>query len=410
MKRPILATAGTNLGGASAHNRRVVFDALRLNGALSRAEIARATQLTAQTVSNIIDQFSADGLVSADAPIRGGRGQPATPYRIVATGAYAIGIQIDRHQVLGVGIDLTGRTLSRHQHRLPKGGPKKGFKIVLDLIAAIRRDFKAANPHSDRRLLGLGVAMPGPFGVWSDPQHPPADTLIDPWVMREWHEFPLLKRLEAETGLAAGLQNDAGAAAIAEKMYGVASGLDNFVYLFLGYGLGAGLIIQGELYAGTAANAGEIGQLPSPAATREPGGPQTLEHYVSVLSVCRALKLDPGMAGLFGRLETLLRERDPRLMDWTAQAGDHLRYAVQVAEALFDPQTVVLGGQLPHDLLLEIARHVDPLLPSVSDRPVRNLPRLTLGTANLWAVAQGAAMEPISRTFDPQFRAILKTA
>ncbi len=185
MKRPIVATAGTNLGGASAHNRRVVFDALRLNGALSRAEIARATQLTAQTVSNIIDQFSEAGLVGDDAPVRGGRGQPATPYRIVATGAYSIGIQIDRHQVLGIGADLAGRTLSRQQHRLPKGGPKKGLAVVLTLIAAIRRDLAAADGKSQDRLLGRGGARPGPFGLRLDPQPPPEDPLVDAWVMQE---------------------------------------------------------------------------------------------------------------------------------------------------------------------------------------------------------------------------------
>jgi len=412
VKRPIVATAGTNLGGASAHNRRVVFDALRLNGALSRAEIARATQLTAQTVSNIIDQFTETGLVAADAPVRGGRGQPATPYRIVATGAYSIGIQIDRHQVLGIGADLAGQTLSRQQHRLPKGGPKRGLAIVLNLIAAIRRDLAAADPRAQDRTLGLGIAMPGPFGQRLDPQHPPEDPLVDPWVMQEWHEFPLLERLESETGLEAGLQNDAGAAAIAEKMYGVASGLDNFIYLFLGYGLGAGLVIQGELYAGAVGNAGEIGQLPafgSGGNGARKGEPHTLEHYVSMLAACRSLELDPGMSGLFAKLDHLLAARDPALLRWSAEAGFYLRQAVQIVEAMFDPQTVVLGGQLPPALLLDIARHVEPLLPSVADRAARNLPRLTLGAADLWAVAQGAAMAPISRTFDPQFRAILKS-
>src|ERR1041384_5880394 len=96
--RRIQARAGTNLGGASAHNRRVVFEALRVNGALSRAELARATQLTAQTVSNIIEEFERDGLAVPEQPIRGARGQPATPYRILPGGAYAIGVQLDRHQ------------------------------------------------------------------------------------------------------------------------------------------------------------------------------------------------------------------------------------------------------------------------------------------------------------------------
>ncbi len=410
-RRPIIATAGTNLGGASAHNRRVVFDALRLNGALSRAEIARATQLTAQTVSNIVDQLSIDGLIAADAPVRGSRGQPATPYRIVSSGAYSIGVQIDRHQVLGIGADLIGQTHARRRQRLPRGGPQKGLGVVLDLIAEIRQDLIKRDARADERLLGLGVAMPGPFGQKPDPQHPPADPLVDPWVMQEWHDFPLVERLSTETGLEVSLQNDAGAGAMAEKMYGVASGLDNFVYLFLGYGLGAGLIIRGEVYAGSAGNAGEIGQLPALTAEAGPdGSPATLEHFISVLSVCRRLNLDPGTPDLFQNLEDLQQARNPDLLAWSAEAGRHLRQAIQIVEAMFDPETIVLGGQLPGELLRDIAGHVEPLWPSVALRPDRRLPRLTIGAADLWTVAQGAAMAPISRTFDPQFRAILKLA
>jgi predicted NBD/HSP70 family sugar kinase len=407
MKRAILATAGTNLGGASAHNRRVVFDALRLNGALSRADIARATQLTPQTVSNIIDQFVHDGLVAADQPLRGARGQPATPYRIEPGGAWSIGIEIDRHRVLGVGVDLAGTTLSRRHCRLPTGGPKRGLEVVLKVIADIRQDLKtAAGRGKGAPLLGLGIAMPGPFGLNDDVA--PDDPLLDPWVMREWHSFPLMDCLTDATGLEARLQNDASAAAIAEKMYGVARGLDNFVYLFLGYGLGAGIVIQGEIYAGMAGNAGEIGQLP--AMPSGPGATQrSLEEFVSILSLCRAIGLDPASPDLFDEMHTLTDKSDKRLWAWAAQAGHHLRQAVQIVEALFDPQTVVLGGQVPQKLLAEIARHIDPLLPSVSARPGRRGARLALGTADLWAVAEGAAMEPIARTFDPQFRAIFKS-
>src|ERR671923_492521 len=101
-RRAIRAVAGTNLDGASAHNRRVIFDALRINGALTRADLARATQLTPQTVSNIVDSLQTDGLIIADEPRRQGRGQPARPYRILPEGACAIGVQLDRHQMLGV--------------------------------------------------------------------------------------------------------------------------------------------------------------------------------------------------------------------------------------------------------------------------------------------------------------------
>ena len=76
---------------------------------------------------------------------------------------------------------------------------------------------------------------------------------------------------------------------------------------------------------------------------------------------------------------------------------------------LFDPETVVLGGQLPQPLMTRLVQLVEPLLPSIADRVARNLPRLTFGSADLWTVALGAAIQPIHRTFDPQFRAILKS-
>ena len=105
-KRSIRAKSGTNLGGASAHNRRIMIDALRVNGALSRADLARATGLTPQAVSNIIEELALDGLVRSQATIRRGRGQPATPYQLVPEGAFAIGLQIDRHVTRTVIVNL----------------------------------------------------------------------------------------------------------------------------------------------------------------------------------------------------------------------------------------------------------------------------------------------------------------
>lgn len=77
--RPIRAKSGTNHEGTSAHNRRVMIDALRINGALSRADLARATRLTKQTVSNIIEELERDGLVSSQEAVRKGRASPRRP-------------------------------------------------------------------------------------------------------------------------------------------------------------------------------------------------------------------------------------------------------------------------------------------------------------------------------------------
>jgi len=77
-------------------------------------------------------------------------------------------------------------------------------------------------------------------------------------------------------------------------------------------------------------------------------------------------------------------------------------------ESLFDPETIIIGGQMPPAILAAMVTSLGPLLPSVAHRRFRQRPRLTLGATGLWSAALGAAMQPISRTFDPQFGAILK--
>jgi predicted NBD/HSP70 family sugar kinase len=228
----------------------------------------------------------------------------------------------------------------------------------------------------------------------------------DPWGMQDWQDFPLSDWLTEKTGLVVSVQNDAAAGAIAEKMYGAAAGLENFVHLFIGYGLGAGLVLRGEVYSGAANNAGEIGQVVSAAART--GNPEAIEHYVSLLALCRHLDVDPRRDHLLDHLQGLCETGDKRIGPWIAQAVRHLRHAVQTLESLFDPETIIIGGQMPPGILAGLVASLEPLLPSVAHRRERTHPRLTIGATGLWSAALGAAMQPISRTFDPQFGAILK--
>ncbi|MEX6505352.1 ROK family transcriptional regulator [Jiella sp. M17.18] len=391
---PIRAKQGANLGGANAHNRRVVMEALRVNGALSRADLARATGLTGQTVSNIVAELTASGLVTADAPVRIARGQPARPVRLVAEGAFSIGVQIDRHATRVVAADLLGHDLVRLEAPLPVGDPETGLAVIAELVAGTRRQLGVVSPGAERRLLGLGLAMPGPFGLAPDGD--------DAWMMSAWQNRPILAALSEATGLAVGRQNDAAAAATAERLAGAARGLDDFVYLYLGYGLGAAIFVRGEIHAGAHGNAGEIGMALPFLAAGSTGRP--IEHVASLAGLCRRLGLDPSAPGLFEALDAAVASGSAD--DWLEEAAASLRWVVQVLETLLDPQTVVFGGAVPPSLLGALHRRMLPLLPAHVDRPGRGLPRLTLGRADPWMVAIGAAAEPISRTFDPRFSAI----
>ncbi len=398
MRDGIRARSGANQEGANAHNRRIMIEALRLNGALSRAELARATKLTKQTVSNIIDELGRDGLVQSLEAVRKGRGQPSTPYRLVPEGAFAIGVQIDRHAARAVAVDLVGSILARAETSLPADGPASGAAVILDLVAQVRRDLARLRAQAEERLVGLGVAMPGPFGLPGAPD--------DPWMMAAWQRFPLVDRLAAGTGLDVGLQNDSAACATAERLVGALHGLDHAVCFYVGYGIGAGLILNGELYAGGHGNAGEIGMALLASIGSEP---VQLEHRAALAPLYQHLGLDPADPHLGARVEALAIADDQRVRAWIAAAADDLRKGVQMIETLLDPQTIVVTSSAPHVLARRLVEAMHPLLPSIADRPERTLPRLQLGTTDIWAIALGAAAGAISHAFDPKFSAILKS-
>jgi predicted NBD/HSP70 family sugar kinase len=395
--RPIRAKSGSNQEGTSAHNRRVMIDALRFNGALSRADLARATQLTKQAVSNIIEELARDGFVVSLEAVRNGRGQPSRPYKLVPERAFAIGLQIDRHITRALIVDLVGNVMTRAETSLPSSDPAQGVDVILDLVGKVRSELAAVSPQSRDRIVGLGVAMPGPFGLGSFGG--------DQWVMPAWQEFPLLERLADGSGLSVGLQNDAAACATAERLVGAAHGLDHAVCLYVGYGIGAGLILNGESYRGGHGNAGEVGMalLASTGDGRTP-----LEHRASLASLYQHVGLDPADPRLHERLDALVDESDPRVLAWIEAAVPDLRWSVHLVETLFDPQTVILASSAPRSLARRLFEAMHPLTPSIAVRPDRALPRLQLGIADPWAIALGAAAEPIGRAFDPNFSAMLK--
>ncbi len=395
--RPSLA--GTNLGAASSHNRRIIIGALRRNGAMSRAELARATLLTRQTMSNIVDELEAAGLLEAEAAVKIGRGQPAVPYRLVANGAFAIGLHIDRRYIRAVAVDLLCRPVIQIGRELPDEGPHNGVPVVVDLIARVRRELRRKHSDADARTVGLGVAMPGPFGVEEPGRHQgPA---------AQWHSYPMHRMLSEATGLSVRIFNDAAAATLAEKLTGLGDDIDNFVYVFLAHGVGAGVVINGELIEGPRGNMAEVGEMIM-SLTQGDAGP-ALEREISLTALAGFLgAVNPSSSETYDLIERALATNDPRIAEWIERVAPRLRQAVQIIESMFDPDTIIFGGELPKGLLERLTPALDPLFPSIADRPDRSLPRLLIGDADRWAVALGAASEPISREFDPRLAAMLK--
>src|SRR5688500_5458253 len=111
--RARIGLSGTNLERAADHNQRVTLHAIRVNGSLTRVELAKITGLTLPAIANIMKRLLNDGLVSEAGQLRGGRGQPPTEYVIAPDACFSVGLNIDRDHVTCVLVNFLGETLAR---------------------------------------------------------------------------------------------------------------------------------------------------------------------------------------------------------------------------------------------------------------------------------------------------------
>ena len=193
------------------------------------------------------------------------------------------------------------------------------------------------------------------------------------------------------------VENDANAAAIAERVTGVAQSLKSYAFLYLGTGLGLGMVDKGALRTGASGNAGEIGHIPVPLD----GSVVPLENAVSRLSVQRALS-EVGITISDGaELVQLYQAGNPALMAWLDRARLPLSVAITTIENLLDPETIILGGAMPDVLLDHLMGTITLPEVSVANRADRQNPRLIRGSSGRMTATLGAAALVINRAFTP---------
>ena len=156
-----LQPRGSSQGGLRQYNERVVLQAIRQQGALPAAEIARATQLTAQTISLITKRLLDDGLLKKGEPLRGKVGQPSIPLSLDPDGAYSVGIKVGRRSMDVLLIDFTGavRERSTLDYRFPD--PDELLAEIGRRLAALRRKL---GPERRDLVQGVGIAAPMAIG------------------------------------------------------------------------------------------------------------------------------------------------------------------------------------------------------------------------------------------------------
>lgn len=389
---------GTNLTHAKAFNLRIVRETIRLFGPISRADIARRSGLTAQTVSNLTKELIDQNLVVEAERRQEGRGAPSTALAINPRGGFAIGLDFDRDHLTGVLMDLAGTVHQQIAYELDAPAPGE----ALDRLEATARDLLAAEGLAPEAVWGVGIGVPGPMHAG-----PNGSYVVSPKAFSGWHDVPVADQLRERLGLPVVLANNATAAAIGERWFGAAQHIPTFFYAYFGSGLGGGLFLQGSPYEGHTGNAGEVGFLPMTA----------LHAGTDIAHVGVAFNLPR----LYERLRAAGREAhtpadlgrlfdagDAVLAGWLAEGAERMAWLMLSVEYLLDPQAVFFGGRLPANLLEALRAGVVAAMPDRRIEGAFTAPQYLLATAGADAAALGVATLPIYELSAPAHKVLLK--
>lgn len=380
------ALRGSNQSGLRANNERLVLTLIRQYGPLAKAEIARRTGLSAQTVSVIMRALEAEGLLEKREPVRGRVGQPSVPMGLAASGAFFLGLKVGRRSLDLILIDFLGEVRSRihkiHRFPDPDGVVTFARESIEGLLGTLSQDDRA-------RVAGLGIAIPFHLWAWARPLGvEQAD--MDPWRTRD-----VAAEIGADLPFPVYLQNDATSACSAELVFGTVERPSDFLHLFIGFFVGGGVVLNNSLYAGGTGNAGAFG--PLPVAERD-GKVVPLIDVASLAALERLVTLAGGNPGMIWESSQAWTVPAGLVDEWTEQAANGLAWAIVSACSVIDFSCVVIDGWLPGDVRADLVARTRKAMDRF-DLTGLTVPIIDEGTIGSDARSLGAASLPLSERF-----------
>jgi predicted NBD/HSP70 family sugar kinase len=385
-----MSLRATNVSHGKLVNLWVVFETIRLHGPLSRSDIARLTTLSKPSVSSLVDELDELGLIREGALRTGGVGKPSTPLDLNPEGAFTLGLHLDYGRATAVLTDLIGGVRHREVWALDTSDQLRTLRTIARQIKGLLRKGKV-----DRtRLMGMGLVMPGPFGVAG----------LSPTRLPRWDGIAVRAALEADLRMPVMLANDGTGAAMAEWRFGAAKGHENFVYVFVGNGIGTGLVANGRLVGGEDGNAGEIAHV----VVRPEGHAcicgkhGCLETYISLDSALHHLSRNGVILSSMEEFERCVKPGDALVEEWLAAAIGPFRLGINLIENLFNPEAIYLGGDFPPWLLDLFMSRILPLPISVNSNHSQQT-RLRRAALGQDAAAIGAAALAVAASLNPDY-------
>ncbi|MCR9137946.1 MAG: ROK family transcriptional regulator [Alphaproteobacteria bacterium] len=347
-------------------------------GPISRASIAKQTGLSKQTISEIARLLEEDGWIRETGRTSGHVGRTAVTYEIIPNAACIAAVDLGGTKVRAAIADLSCNVLAE----LVEPTDKRGGRHVVDQIARMCR---AVAQHNAIDFQKVRLAVVGVPGV----PHPKTGHVLMAPNIPGIETFDVADAVKQELELEVIVENDVNLAVLGEHWVGTGAGFDDLAYIALGTGIGAGIIVNGELVRGTANAAGELGFLPFGAdpfepASRRIGALERVTATTGMQSRYRALagkELD--VPGIFDAAA----EGDDNALTVIDETARYVARAIAAISVITGPGRVVLGGSIGSRV--EMADRVRDLVPQCTPRPV-DIVTSALGSAA--AIAGGAAV------------------
>lgn len=377
---------GLSQKGVRDHNERLILSLIQRHGGLPGSALAKLADLSPPTVSGILRQLEADGLIERGTPVRGKVGKPSIPMGLAANGAFAFGIKIGRRSADLILMDFKGGTRGEMQITYDYPIKQTVLAFLQDGLLNLTNQLSASE---QARICGIGVAAPFEFWNWNASIDAPSN------AFRAWREVDLVAEIGAFSDLPVIVMNDATAACQAEHTYGRGKEFQDYAYFFIGAFIGGGVVLNNSVYVGRQGNAGALGSIRSISPIGE--SMQLIDMASIHLLEARLHEVDIETRQLWDDPDSwtrLTRYVEP----WLLQTAQELAKASLSACSVIDFEAILIDGSFPASLRDDLVNRVRRY---VATQDTRGLipPKIEAGSIGANARSQGAACEIIRTQF-----------
>lgn len=359
---------GSNINLVKAHNLQAILLSLLHDAQLSRVQLARKTQLSTTTITNLIAELLDQGIVTEEdspsptepRPV----GRPRTGLRLVPDARYAVGVHI------GIGlyrIAIVNLYAEPLHSRIESFDLDTPAEVVLEQLSLQMKDLIHNSGIDPLRIIGVGVGASGLVN------HQTGVNILAPNL--GWRDVPIQSFLQSRVRLPITVDNNVRAMALGEAYFGLGRGVDSLVFVYGRTGVGAGLVVNGQVFRGSSTGAGEIGHV---VMIPENGAPCRCGHYGCletliaepvILHQAEAIARQapngllasylhqPGDARPIDRVFDAARHGDAAARQMIEQVAHYLGMALANLVNILNPELILLGGMFAQgeDLILPAA-------------------------------------------------------